>query len=71
MLNFVHRPCCAEGDQAEVIGGILREKCLKVNNNPLEILVGKIKNQKIRFGTKKITKYKFKRFTRFSSINGE
>ena len=47
MLNFVHKPCCADGDLAQEIGERLKQKCSETKINILENLL------KLRIGTKK------------------
>jgi hypothetical protein len=71
MLNFSHKPCCADESDADDIASTLRNKCLFQNENPLEILVGKIGDQKIRFGTINIPYNNFSELNNFPKLSEE
>ena len=48
MINFLHKPCCADGDKASEISERIKNKCKNVKINDLENLLN------LRLGTKKI-----------------
>ena len=45
MINFLHTPCCADGDKAAEISHKIKEKCNNIKENDLEHLLS------IRVGT--------------------
>ena len=49
MLNFLHKPCCADGEKAEIISEKLKNKFNNIKENELEYLLSTV-----RLGTKKV-----------------
>ena len=54
MINFLHKPCCADGDKAGEISRKIKEKCNQMNENELEPLIS------IRSGTKKFLQLNYR-----------
>ena len=63
MLNFLHKPCCADGDKAEKIGERLKRKCDKIRSNALEALLT------LRIGTMTIPYIKLSEITDFPRLS--
>ena len=65
MINFLHKPCCADGDKAGEISRKIKEKYNQMNENELEPLIS------IRLGTKKIPSIKLSELIDFPRISDE
>ena len=64
MLNYLHKPCSADGENAQIISEKLKNKFKNIKENELEYLL-----TSVRFGTKKVPPLKLQEINDFPRIS--